>query len=409
MAVLFKSTLLGTLCRRAPAGFLPMAHYGGAVRVGNRHGETVLQAVRTIGGDLLPVVLQVAAVAVALRRGDGASLRFAGALAGLAITSKLTAIWALLAVPTWLAAHRRVACRGDLRRRGYSDRGCCSGRGGGHYERRIVEALTVVLNRWRGRYPFALARSRNQLLYNLRGYASGAVVLLPLAGTERPAVQRRAPSVAHRLRARVCVPVDPRDLFRPGHRLEPVSGFLVVLTALAVGHLAGRGNSSTTSSTEGAPLRAAIALTVIGQRASTWCERWYWTRGARVPLSLPARALGAPRSRSPGWCDQEKSCCRRIHRFRWRRVGGRFRRSWTPFMLTRLDGPSDTSGVGRPAHRPNHGAPVRPRCPHRIPDDPSVDYWWTDYHLGPRIAKALRQSYKFDRMVGRFYLYRPAP
>ena len=35
-------------------------------------------------------MLQVGALAVALRRGDGASLVIAGALAGLAIASKLT-------------------------------------------------------------------------------------------------------------------------------------------------------------------------------------------------------------------------------------------------------------------------------------------------------------------------------
>jgi hypothetical protein len=40
-------------------------------------------------------------------------------------------------------------------------------------------------------------------------------------------------------------------------------------------------------------------------------------------------------------------------------------------------------------------------------DDHSVETWWTDYHFGPRVAKALRTSYKFDRMIGRFYLYRP--
>ena len=41
-------------------------------------------------------------------------------------------------------------------------------------------------------------------------------------------------------------------------------------------------------------------------------------------------------------------------------------------------------------------------------DDRSVDYWWNDYHLGPRIAEALRRSYRFDRSVGRYFLYRPA-
>ena len=37
----------------------------------------------------------------------------------------------------------------------------------------------------------------------------------------------------------------------------------------------------------------------------------------------------------------------------------------------------------------------------------AVDFWWTDYHFGPRIADALRASYRFDRSVGRYFLYRP--
>src|SRR6185295_6092974 len=39
-------------------------------------------------------------------------------------------------------------------------------------------------------------------------------------------------------------------------------------------------------------------------------------------------------------------------------------------------------------------------------DDRSFDFWWDDLHFGPRVAKALRNSYAFDRSVGRYYLYR---
>jgi hypothetical protein len=40
-------------------------------------------------------------------------------------------------------------------------------------------------------------------------------------------------------------------------------------------------------------------------------------------------------------------------------------------------------------------------------DDRSVDYWWTDYHFGQRVTAALRRSYEFDRMAGRYFVYRP--
>ena len=66
-----------------------------------------------------------------------------------------------------------------------------------------------------------------------------------------------------------------------------------------------------------------------------------------------------------------------------------------PFMLTRLDAPIP-SGSTR-AHR---------RIAERrfdlvvlvVPlDDRSFDFWWTDFHFGPRVADALRRAYQARR------------
>jgi hypothetical protein len=38
-----------------------------------------------------------------------------------------------------------------------------------------------------------------------------------------------------------------------------------------------------------------------------------------------------------------------------------------------------------------------------------LDFWWSDYHFGPRVAQALRHAYRWDGKVGRYHLYRPAP
>jgi len=40
-------------------------------------------------------------------------------------------------------------------------------------------------------------------------------------------------------------------------------------------------------------------------------------------------------------------------------------------------------------------------------EDRRLDYWWFDYHFGPRVANALRASYRPERWVGRYLLYRP--
>jgi hypothetical protein len=38
-----------------------------------------------------------------------------------------------------------------------------------------------------------------------------------------------------------------------------------------------------------------------------------------------------------------------------------------------------------------------------------LDYWWSDYAFGPRVAAALRRGYRPDGLVGRYYVYRRAP
>jgi hypothetical protein len=40
-------------------------------------------------------------------------------------------------------------------------------------------------------------------------------------------------------------------------------------------------------------------------------------------------------------------------------------------------------------------------------DDRSLDYWWTGFHYGRRVAAALRNSYRADGTLGRYFLYRP--
>ena len=40
-------------------------------------------------------------------------------------------------------------------------------------------------------------------------------------------------------------------------------------------------------------------------------------------------------------------------------------------------------------------------------DDRTLDYWWTDFHFGGRVAEALRRAYRADGARGRFFLYRP--
>ena len=40
-------------------------------------------------------------------------------------------------------------------------------------------------------------------------------------------------------------------------------------------------------------------------------------------------------------------------------------------------------------------------------EDPAVEFWWNDLQYGPRVAAALRKSYRPDGLVGRYFVYRP--
>jgi hypothetical protein len=66
-----------------------------------------LFALTTIRGDLLPLVLQLGAVGLVTRSVSRRSLLFAGALCALAISAKLTAVWAPVALVLWLFVRER--------------------------------------------------------------------------------------------------------------------------------------------------------------------------------------------------------------------------------------------------------------------------------------------------------------
>jgi hypothetical protein len=76
-----------------------------------------------------------------------------------------------------------------------------------------------------------------------------------------------------------------------------------------------------------------------------------------------------------------------------------------PFMLLRLD-----------RQHPQWVDPLIQRINERrfalvvlvVPlDDRTLDYWWNDFQFGPRVAAALRESYRPDGALGRYFLYRP--
>jgi hypothetical protein len=364
--------------------------------------ETGLQAGTTIGGDLLPVVLQTGALAAALRARGRPQLVIAGILAGLAIASKLTAVWAFLAISTWLATAQQwrraawfaAACAGAAA----ASLGAVQLLTSGRMLQHLLAFSLAGVHGW-----VALLRGPNQLLFNLLGHAWGAVILLPLAAVGALLLRGwRRLSVFHIALgyALLVIMVVYADLGTGFNQLLDV----VVLTALAVGELAGRAESADERQTPPAII-LAIAVFVI------WAAGLGLVRtvGFDLRAAIAAAALDVPATRSPVLVSrivqpgdeilaEDPAVYVALHR---QPV------VMDPFMVMRLD-----------QLHPEWVDPLVTRIAERrfslvvlvVPlEDRRFDYWWSDFHFGPRVAAALRSAYRSDGTVGRYFLYRPAP
>lgn len=361
--------------------------------------ETGLQASATIGGDLLPVVLQVCALSVVLGARGQSAMLIAGAFAGLAIASKLTGVWAFLAITTWLVMHRRW-------RQAATFSGACVGvaglilgtvellTGGGLSEHLLAFSLAGVGG------GVSFLRGPNQLLYNLLGHASGTVVLFPLA------VLGALLSRGWRQLSIVHVALAYSILLLLVVFADVGTGFnqlldLVVLTALAAGHLAAPAASADR------PTHAVLIVVVTV--VVMWAAGLDLVRSVGFDLrsTLAALKAGAVPHRT---VDLVAGMVRPGERVLAEDPSievalGRQPVVMDPFMLARL---------GR-AH-PEQVDPLISWIDARRFDvvvlvvsleDRSVEFWWNDFEYGPRVAAALRKSYRLDGLVGRYFVYRP--
>jgi len=359
-----------------------------------------LQASSTIGGDLLPVVLQVGALSVMIdsRRGRAATL-IAGAFAGLAIASKLTGVWALLGITTWLVMQRRW-------RHAATFAGASAGvavlilgsiellTGGGLSEHLLTFSFAGI----QGGGSFL--RGPNQLLFNLLGHASAIVVLFPLAvlGALLSRGWRQLPVIHVALGFSILLLlVVFADVGTGFNQLLD----LVVLTTLAAGHLAAP--AATADRPNHALLTVVVAAVVIWAAGLDLVR----TVGFDLRTTVAARRTGAIPHRT---VDLVAAMVRPGERVLAEDPSieialGRRPVVMDPFMLARLER----------AH-PEQVEPLISWIEARRFDlvvlvvsleDPAVDFWWNDFQYGPRVAAALRKSYRPDGLVGRYFVYRP--
>src|SRR6266545_1303460 len=345
--------------------------------------ETGLFAGTTVGGDVVPVVLQIGALMIA-RSGTRRSLVAAGALAALALASKTTGVWAALAILTWLALARRW--------------------------RDVALFFAIVQTASQGRFTENLAlltlagvgggvgpiRAPNQLLYQMYTYAAATWLLVPFAvASVLFDVRWRRPGMYDLALgwAVVLLIVTYTDVGAGLNQLLDVS----VLTVIVAGHLAGR---TITMPVSAVPLGLVLTLAIVWGVGNGVLLVFFFD----VTATTEGRQLGYPVKPlanivGPGEEILSEDPYVPLSM-------GRDPVVLDPFMLLRLDR-VDPAAVDELIQRIEDK-----RFAYLVMItslDRRNDYWWDQFHFGLRIVDAMRDAYVEEGRIDRYYIYRPAP
>ena len=356
--------------------------------------EPGLFAGTTVGGDVVPVVLQIGALMIATS-GGRRSLAAAGALAALAFASKTTGVWAALAILSWLALARRwrdVALFG------------------GTFALGVGVLFAIVQTASQGRFTENLAvltlagvgggvgpiRAPNQLLYQMYTYAGAIWLLIPFAVASVLSEGRwRRPGMYDLALgwALVLLIVTYTDVGAGFNQLLDAS----VLTVIVAGHLAGR---TVTTPVSAVPLGLVLTLAIVWG-AGTGVVL---VQGPDIRATLEGRQLGYPVQPladivGPGEEILSEDPYVPLSM-------GRDPVVLDPFMLLRLDR-VDPAAVDELIQRIEDKRYTYLVMITSL--DRRNDYWWEQFHFGPRIVDAMRHAYVEEGRIDRYYVYRPAP
>lgn len=353
----------------------------------------------SVGGDVLPLVFQICSLLAATRamqRHVTGWMIVGGVLAGLAASSKLTGVWAALAVLSWLGV------RQDWRRLAWFMAACCG-----------TAALVLGIVQWasQGRFlatfvtvtfagtdgPIGWVRAPSQLTFFGIGDAPAVWMIAPFAilGTLVAWRSSRLTVYHHALGWSLLLTLVVFTDMGAGlnQLLDPA-----VLTVLAVGALA---SSLPPGDLGGTTVATALALTVIWGGATgirglipDLREVVASVRtGETLPKYTPRPLAGAVAPGETLFAEDP---------------GVPVLLGQTPivldaFMLRRLD-----------EVRPRAVDPIVARIERGAFDHVALimplddeDYWWRYYHFGPRIIRALRTHYVLVGTVDGYYMYRP--
>jgi hypothetical protein len=357
--------------------------------------RTGLAAAMDLRADVLPLLLQVVAVAVVARTRGLIATVGAAALAVLALFCKLNAVWALLAIGVWLLAtdRRRLAWFAAA------------------YGAFATVLLLLFIAASDGRIlenVFGLSTAGVQgvgsvvrapyfLVQLLVEQATGAWALLPAVAVALwLAVRERRPTI-WLVSLLCCAGVLLVVLTDVGTGWNQLID-LVVLTVLVVGQLAGRSWPSPVATAVPGILAILLLWVNLGGLAVTIAPDLQPAlaelRGAQhySPEPLAGRATATTPLLSEDPYVPVSLGQRPV--------------VLDPFMLLRI-GRRDPAATQRLVDRIR--AQEFELVVLVVPLQPVDQQWWSEVHFGSDVAQALADSYEPDGTVEGYLLYRPAP
>jgi hypothetical protein len=343
------------------------------------------------GGDVLPVVLQLGALLAATSAWRW-GLPAAGILAGLAVASKTSALWALLGLGTWLIVHRRWRDLAWFTVAVVGAAGVVLGAVQVASEGRLLDNLRVLTLAGVGGGAGPI-RAPNQVLFNLATYGPAIWALVPLAlfgAVTAGGWRRMSPYHLALGWALVLLLVVYADVGTSFNQLLDTT----VLTVIGVGYLAGRLQGRAAR----APLAAVLSLVVL------------WGSVTGIALSLVPDVRGTIRGDPLAYpteplADVVRSEDQLLAEDPYVPLSlGRKPTVLDPFMLRRLDAvePAAVDGLIRRIEDQEFDYVVMVL---RLEVN---DYWWQNFHFGPRVIAALRDAYTFERVIDDYFVYLPA-
>jgi hypothetical protein len=355
---------------------------------------TGLVAGMGLRADSLPLLLQLLAVAAVAGSRRPAATVAGAALAALAFSAKLSAVWAPLAICVWLAAVDRRRLAWFLAAYGALVGGLLAILGvvsDGRIFDNVFGLSTAGLTG-----AGSLLRGPSALLRLLVDEATAAWALLPAAAVGAWLAARQRQVSLYVVSLACCLLVLVVVLADVGTGWNQLID-LVVLTVLVVGEFAGRSRPDPLAAAVPAVLAVVLLwVNVTGLVATVGPdvrEAVGMLRGTRLYDRRPLSGQATPATRL---LSEDPYVSVSL---------GQRPVVLDPFMLRRLQD-SDPAAVQRLAER------IRARefelVVLVVPLHPPDQEWWRDMHFGTRVTQALADAYTDSGRAQGYYLYRPA-